>query len=92
MSSGLSFSEIMKKRYSVRYFLPKPIPKETLQAIMETSILTPSWGNSQPWNIYVASWNTLENIRKVWISKNQEGIKSNSDVEAGHRTDFSERC
>ena len=43
MSSGLSFSEIMKQRYSVRYFLPKPIPKETLQAIMETSILTPSW-------------------------------------------------
>ena len=55
MSSALSFSEIMKQRYSVRYFLPKPIPKETLQAIMETSILTPSWGNSQPWNIYVAS-------------------------------------
>ena len=92
MSSGLSFSEIMKQRYSVRYFLPKPIPKEILQAIMETSILTPSWGNSQPWNIYVASGNTLENIRKDWISKNKEGIKSNSDIEAGHRTDFSERC
>ena len=71
MSSGLSFSEIMKQRYSVRYFLAKPIPKETLQAIMETSILTPSWGNSQPWNIYVASGNTLENIRKDWIAKNR---------------------
>ena len=55
MSSGLSFIEIMKQRYSVRYFLPKPILKETLQTIMETSILTPSWGNSQPWNIYLAS-------------------------------------
>ena len=59
---------------------------------METSILTPSWGNSQPWNIYVASGNTLENIRKDWISKNKEGIKGNSDIEAGHRTDFSGRC
>ena len=92
MSSGLSFSEIMKQRYSVRYFLPKPIPEATLKAIMETSILTPSWGNSQPWNIYVASGNTLEKIRKDWITKNKEGIKGNSEIEAGHRTDFSERC
>ena len=38
---------------------------------METSLLTPSWGNSQPWTFYVASGTTLENIRKDWISKKQ---------------------
>ena len=91
MSSGLSFKEIMKQRHSVRYFLSKPIPKETLKEIVETSLLTPSWGNSQPWTIYVASGNTLENIRKDWIAKNKEGIKGNSDIEAGHRKDFSDR-
>ena len=47
MSSGLSFSEIMKQRYSVRYFLPKPIPEATLKAIMETSILTPKKKNGK---------------------------------------------
>ena len=47
MSSGLSFTEIMKQRHSAGYFLSKPIPKETLKEIMETSLLTPSWGNSQ---------------------------------------------
>ena len=46
MSSGLSFTEIMKQRHSTRYLLSKPIPKETLKEIMETSLLTPSWGNS----------------------------------------------
>ena len=92
MSSGLSFTEIMKQRHSARHFLSKPIPKETLKAIIETSLLTPSWGNSQPWTIYVTSGNTLENIRKDWIAKNKEGIKGNSEIEAGHRNDFSERC
>ena len=92
MSSGLSFTEIMKQRHSVRHFLSKPIPKETLKAIKETSLLTPSWGNSQPWTIYVASGNTLENIKKDWIAKNKEGIKGNSEIAAGHRNDFSERC
>ena len=59
---------------------------------METSLLTPSWGNSQPWSIYVASGNSLENIKKDWIAKNKEGTKGNSDIEAGYRSDFSERC
>ena len=92
MSSSLSFTEIMKQRHSTRYFLSKAIPKETLKQIIETSLLTPSWGNSQPWTIYVASGNTLENIKKDWVSKNKEGIKGNSDIEAGHRNDFSQRC
>ena len=35
---------------------------------------------------------TLENIKKEWITKNKEGIKGKSDIEAGHRTNFSERC
>ena len=87
-----SLTEVMKQRHSVRYFLSKPIPEETLKEIMELSLLTPSWGNSQPWNLYIASGNTLKNIKKEWISKNKEGIKGCSDIEPGHRTDFSERC
>ena len=82
----------MKQRHSILYFLPKPIPETILKEIMSTSILTPSWGNSQPWNIHVASGNTLEKIRKDWIDKNKEGVKGYTDIEVGHRTDFSERC
>ncbi len=36
---------------------------------MSTSLLSPSWCNSQPWNIYIVSGNTLEEIKKIWISK-----------------------
>ena len=82
----------MKQRHSARYFLSKPIPEETLKEIISTSLLTPSLGNSQPSNIYVASGKTLEEIRKDWVAKNKEGVKGNSDINAGHRTDFSERC
>ena len=87
-----SLTEVMKQRHSVRYFLSKPIPEETLKEIMELSLLTPSWGNSQPWNLYIASGNTLKDIKKEWISRSKEGIKGCSDIEPGHRTDFSERC
>jgi len=92
MDSKFDFKELMKQRHSARYFLSKPIPEEILKEIISTSLLTPSWGNSQPWNLYIASGKTLEGIRKEWIAKNKEGVKGYSDINAGHRTDFSERC
>ena len=65
--------------------------QETLKSIISTALDSPSWCNSQPWNIYVASGNTLSEIRKLWISKNEKGEKGYSDLDPGHRTDFSER-
>ncbi len=69
--SSKSFIELMKQRHSARAFLPKTIPENILKEIISVSLLTPSWGNSQPWRIYVASGNTLEQIRKDWILKNK---------------------
>ena len=51
----------------------------------------PSWCNSQPWTIYVAKGNTLEEIRKEWITKSKNKVKGYADILPGHRTDFSER-
>ena len=85
------FNELMKERHSVRKFQKKEIPENTLKEIMSTSLLSPSWCNSQPWNIYIASGKTIEEIRKIWISKNKENIKAYSDIPPAHRTDFSER-
>lgn len=90
--SSKSFKDLMKNRHSARAFLSKSIPEDILKEIISTSLLTPSWGNSQPWHIYVASGNTLEEIRKDWISKNKEGIKGYSDIKSGHRKEFSEKC
>ena len=85
------FNELMKERHSVRKFQKKEIPEKTLKEIMSTSLLSPSWCNSQAWNLYIASGNTLEEIRKNYISKNKENIKGYSDMPPGHRTDCSER-
>ena len=91
MESKYKFNELMKERHSTRKFQKKQIPEDILKQIISTSLLSPSWCNSQPWNIYVASGNTIEEIRKIWISKNREKIKGYSDIQPGHRTDFSER-
>ena len=91
MESKYNFKELMKERHSCRKFQSKPIPEEILKDIITISLDSPSWCNSQPWNIYVASGKTMEEIRKEWISKGEQKIKGYADIPPGHRTDFSER-
>ena len=66
-------------------------PEEVLKDIITISLDSPSWCNSQPWNIYIATGNTLEEIRKEWKAKKQAKVKGYADISHGHRTDFSER-
>ena len=81
----------MKERHSCRKFQSKPIPEATLKDIISIALMAPSWCNSQPWNIYVASGNIMQEIRKEWIAKGKEKVKGYADVNPGHRTNFSER-
>ena len=92
MDSLTAFKTLVKECHSVRLFQKdKEIPKETLKSIISVALDAPSWCNSQPWNVYVASGKTLSEIRTEWIQKNKDGVKGYSDLEPGHRTDFSER-
>ena len=92
MTSKYKFNELMKERHSARDFQSKEIPEETLKEIIKTALDSPSWCNSQPWNVYVVTGKPLEEIKKIWISKNDEKIKGYSDLPPVHRTEFSERC
>ena len=86
-----SFDELMKQRHSVRYFQSKEIPSSILKEIMSTALHSPSWCNSQAWSIYVASGNTLSEIKKEWLPKNEQGIKGYADIPSEHRTDTAEK-
>jgi nitroreductase len=40
-------------RRSLRAFLPTPVPRETIEAILAVSARAPSGTNTQPWRVYV---------------------------------------
>jgi nitroreductase len=65
--------EAIQARHSVRDFLSKPIPKDMIMKIMAAAIRSPSGGNGQPWEIFIACGDTLERIRKVYLERAQEG-------------------
>jgi nitroreductase len=66
--------EAMLARHSSRDFKPEPVAKETLMKILEAATRSPSSGNSQPWEIFVASGEPLEKIRQSYLERFQQGV------------------
>ena len=63
--------EAILARHSVRDFSPKPVAKETVVKILEVATRSPSGGNGQPWEVFVASGATIEKIRKMYQERSQ---------------------
>ena len=87
----MEFNDVIKKRQSTRDFKNTEIDDDVLKEIIEISESAPSWVNSQPWNVYMAKDETLDEIKKEWLERNEKGIKGEPDLPVGHRTDFSPR-
>lgn len=61
-------------RHSVRDFRTDKAPaKNTIMKIMETAIYSPSGGNSQPWEVFIAAGSTIEKIRSVYKERYEKG-------------------
>jgi nitroreductase len=57
--------ELLNERYSVRAFLPRPVPNETIDRLLTVAQRTASWCNSQPWQVLIASGAAKERFRKA---------------------------
>jgi len=64
--------ETLNARHSTRAFLSTPVEKEKLIAVLEAASRTPSWANSQPWEVFVATGATLERIHSGYQQKYAE--------------------
>ncbi len=72
--------EAIKKRQTIRAFKPDPVPQDVLKEIMESAILAPSWGNSQPWDFYVAAGKALADIQQGFVDANKSDQASIMEV------------
>jgi nitroreductase len=56
------------------------VPRGTLEAILTDALRTPSWANTQPWEIFVAGGDALERIRQASEERTVAKVPSNPDV------------
>ena len=72
--------EAVLGRRSIRQFLPKPVPEEMIRDLIDTSRWSPSWGNTQPWEILVATGESLDEFKKKNRAAFLDGQDSTTDI------------
>jgi nitroreductase len=76
----MDVGDALRARRTVRAFLPRPVPRETLETVLADALRTPSWANTQPWEIFVTGGDVFERIRRVSEERTIAKIASNPDV------------
>lgn len=72
--------ECIKTRMSIRKFKEEPVPKETLMSIIDDARWSPSYKNSQPWEVAIVSGKKKDELSKILIGLLEKGEKPSPDI------------
>jgi len=59
-------------RRSIRAFLPTPVPREEIEAILEVASRAPSGTNTQPWKVYVLTGAIKEKLSDAIVAAHND--------------------
>ena len=68
--------EALAMRHSVRAFQSKPVEGDKLKAVFEAARRTPSWANSQPWEVFAATGETLAKIKSAYKENYTNSVRA----------------
>jgi len=59
----MELEQVIRERYSCRKFLPNPVPRQTIEKILDLAQQTPSWCNCQPWQVVLVTGGAVAGFR-----------------------------
>lgn len=59
----MEFSQLMQQRRSIRAFTSRPVDDSLLNQLLTTATRSPSWSNTQPYQLAIARGDVLEQLR-----------------------------
>ncbi len=66
---GAWVSEFISSRRTTRDFLPTPVPPELIAQILQDSLTAPSWSNTRPFKVAVATGEVRDRISTEFLSR-----------------------
>lgn len=72
--------ECIRSRRSIRAYKKEPVPREVLTKIIETALWSPSYKNTQPWEIMIISDKKKEELSNMLISLLERGEPPCPDI------------
>jgi nitroreductase len=75
----MKVSEAVERRVTIRAFLDRPVPGETVKDILTRAARAPSGGNLQPWRVYALTGQPLADFKGI-VKANPFGETPEYDV------------
>ncbi len=76
----MELTEGIETRRSIRAFKSTPIPEDTIKAILKTASRSPSYTNTQPWEVAVVTGKKKEELAKILCNLANSKVTANPDI------------
>ena len=76
--------EAIRSRRSIRAFLPTPVPRADIEALLEVAARAPSGTNTQPWKVYVCTGGAKARLSQAIIDTYLDPARAKEHVEEYH--------
>ena len=73
-TAAAAVSQAIRARRSARDFLPTPIPQDLLNAVLQDANQAPSWSNTQPYRIAIASGPVRDRLQTELTHRFDQGM------------------
>lgn len=78
----MELKEAIMTRYSCRAFKPDPVPEALIREILAIAARSPSYANTQPWEVAVVAGKTLAEVNKKRDELIKANVPANPDIPA----------
>lgn len=75
----MEFEHVIRGRFSARAFKPDPVPDAVLSRILELAQCTPSWCNTQPWELVITRGPATVRLREALYAHARSGAAPATD-------------
>ena len=82
-----SVAAAIESRMSVRAFLPTPVPRETIERVLQLASRAASGTNTQPWKVYVLQGASRDRL-SAKVCDAYDAIYADPSRAAGYREDY----
>ena len=72
----------IRSRMSIRKFKPEPVARKILTEIIDTAKWSPSYKNSQPWEVVILSGAKKEALSRRLVELRDKGVQADPDLAA----------
>lgn len=81
----MEFDDVINVRHSVRAYSDKQVDRALLTELVSQAIKSPSWVNSQPWKVYIATGDTMRRLADQQADLESRDVQSHPDIPVQHR-------